>query len=84
MIGRQTRNELYNFQLVRAKRPMIEAAMIFSFPPVALDQHGNVLWYPPLLKELDVLTEKLRAARAHSALQFACCTRMRIRYTSDR
>ena len=33
-IGRQTRNELYNF-MVRAKRPMIEAGMIFGLSEAA-------------------------------------------------
>src|SRR5665213_3558483 len=60
-IGRQTRNELYNF-MVRANRPMIEAGMIFSVAE-RLDQHGNVL-EALQVDELDALTEKLRAASA--------------------
>ncbi len=60
-IGRQTRNELYNF-MVRANRPMIEAGMIFGLTE-RLDQHGNVL-EALQVGELDALTEKLRATNA--------------------
>jgi len=60
-IGRQTRNELYNF-MVRANRPMIEAGMIFGVAE-RLDQHGNVL-EALQTSELDALREKLQAANA--------------------
>ncbi|HZL27260.1 MAG TPA: hydantoinase/oxoprolinase family protein [Acidobacteriaceae bacterium] len=60
-IGRQTRNELYNF-MVRANRPMIEAGMIFGLAE-RLDQHGNVL-EALQVSDLDALTEKLTAAGA--------------------
>jgi N-methylhydantoinase A/oxoprolinase/acetone carboxylase beta subunit len=40
-IGRQTRNELYNF-MVRRNRPIIDAGLTFGVSE-RLDQHGNVL-----------------------------------------
>jgi N-methylhydantoinase A/oxoprolinase/acetone carboxylase beta subunit len=60
-IGRQTRNELYNF-MVRANRPMIEAGMTFGLAE-RLDQRGNVL-NALQVDDLNALTEKLRAAKA--------------------
>src|SRR5215469_9957719 len=43
-IGRQTRAELYNFQ-VRGKRPMIEEGLVFGLSE-RLDCYGNVLEAP--------------------------------------
>jgi 5-oxoprolinase (ATP-hydrolysing) len=56
-IGRQTRIELYNFQ-VRGKRPMIGAGLTFGLTE-RLDCHGGVL-EALQLQELDAITEKLR------------------------
>ncbi len=59
-IGRQTRRELYNFQ-VRGKQPMIEDGLTFGLTE-RLDCHGNVLdALQP--RELEELTEKLNQAR---------------------
>ena len=59
-IGRQTRSELYNFQ-VRGKRPMIDAGLTFGVAE-RLDCHGKELEsLQP--QDLEELTEKLRQAR---------------------
>jgi N-methylhydantoinase A/oxoprolinase/acetone carboxylase beta subunit len=58
-IGRQTRNELYNF-MVRNKRPIIEAGLTFGVSE-RLDQQGNVL-EPLRPKELQDLGEILLQA----------------------
>jgi N-methylhydantoinase A/oxoprolinase/acetone carboxylase beta subunit/N-methylhydantoinase B/oxoprolinase/acetone carboxylase alpha subunit len=56
-IGRQTRAELYNFQ-VCGKRPMVESSLVFGLAE-RLDCHGNVL-EALQDQELEDLTEKLR------------------------
>ncbi len=56
-IGRQTRAELYNFQ-VRGKRPMIEPGLIMGITE-RIDCHGNVL-EALQNQELEDLTENLR------------------------
>ena len=59
-IGRQTRSELYNFQ-VRGIRPMIDAGLTFGLAE-RLDCHGNVLEaLQP--QDLEDLTEKLHQAK---------------------
>lgn len=59
-IGRQTRSELYNFQ-VRGIRPMIDAGLTFGLAE-RLDGHGNVLEaLQP--QDLEDLTEKLQQAK---------------------
>ncbi len=60
-IGRQTRRELYNFQ-VRGNRPMIDAGLIFGLTE-RLDCHGKVLEaLQP--RELDDLVEKLASGQS--------------------
>src|SRR6201989_72701 len=59
-IGRQTRSELYNFQ-VRDKLPLIEAGLTFGRTE-RLDCHGNVL-EALQTQELKDLTEKLRQVK---------------------
>jgi N-methylhydantoinase A/oxoprolinase/acetone carboxylase beta subunit/N-methylhydantoinase B/oxoprolinase/acetone carboxylase alpha subunit len=59
-IGRQTRSELYNFQ-VRGKQPLVEDTLIFGITE-RLDQNGNILT-PLDEQELNSLTEKLREAK---------------------
>jgi N-methylhydantoinase B/oxoprolinase/acetone carboxylase alpha subunit/N-methylhydantoinase A/oxoprolinase/acetone carboxylase beta subunit len=60
VIGRQTRRELYNFQ-VRGNRPMIDDGLTYGLAE-RLDCHGNVL-EALQLRELEELTEKLNQAR---------------------
>lgn len=59
-IGRQTRSELYNFQ-VRGKQPMIGAGLTFGVAE-RIDCHGNVLEALQLL-DLEELIQKLDQAR---------------------
>jgi len=59
-IGRQTRSELYNFQ-VRGRLPMIGAGLTFGLAE-RIDCHGNVL-EALQTQELEDLTEELRQAR---------------------
>ncbi|WP_263368059.1 hydantoinase B/oxoprolinase family protein [Edaphobacter bradus] len=59
-IGRQTRNELYNFQVL-GKRPMIGPGLTFDLAE-RLDCHGNVL-EALQTQELEDLTEKLHQAK---------------------
>ena len=56
-IGRQTRSELYNFQ-VPGKQPIIDAGLTFGLTE-RLDCHGNVL-EALRPQELEEITEKLR------------------------
>jgi N-methylhydantoinase A/oxoprolinase/acetone carboxylase beta subunit len=58
-IGRQTRNELYNF-MVRGKRPIIDVGLTFGVSE-RMDPHGNVL-EPLQPKELQDLSEILLQA----------------------
>jgi 5-oxoprolinase (ATP-hydrolysing) len=62
-IGRQTRAELYNFQ-VRGKRPMIAAGLTFGLTE-RLDCHGNVL-EPLQPRELDALIIEMHQANVDS------------------
>jgi N-methylhydantoinase B/oxoprolinase/acetone carboxylase alpha subunit/N-methylhydantoinase A/oxoprolinase/acetone carboxylase beta subunit len=59
-IARQTRSELYNFQ-VRRRLPMIEAGLTFGLAE-RLDCHGNAL-EALQIQEIKELSEKLRQAK---------------------